>query len=222
MRIRFDSRLAAAAVATLLAATASRAQAQDAVITGRVTGEQGRPLAGATVLIPQLSAGTNTNESGTYTITIAASRVSGQTVVMTARMVGHAPARRTITISAGTQTVDLALVHQPVQLNEVVVTGTAEAVEQRKVGFAVGVVNAEQLKEVPATSAAGALAGKVGGAQVLQSAGDPGEYPESEVEGHRLIAHGLLTAAGQQRPGGLGCISRPRGSRKSGHWCMSR
>jgi TonB-linked SusC/RagA family outer membrane protein len=177
MRIRFDSRLAAAAVATLLAATASRAQAQDAVITGRVTGEQGRPLAGATVLIPQLSAGTNTNESGTYTITIAASRVSGQTVVMTARMVGHAPARRTITISAGTQTVDLALVHQPVQLNEVVVTGTAEAVEQRKVGFAVGVVNAEQLKEVPATSAAGALAGKVAGAQVLQSAGDPGAAP---------------------------------------------
>ena len=177
MRIRFNTRLAAAAVATLLAATAGRAQAQDAVITGRVTGEQGRPLAGATVLIPQLNAGTNTNENGVYTLTIAGSRVSGQTVVMTARMVGHGPERRDVTVSSGNQTVDFALTRQPVQLNEIVVTGAADATETRKLGFSVGVVNAEQLKEVPATSAAGALAGKVAGAQVLSSAGDPGAAP---------------------------------------------
>ena len=177
MRIRFDSGLAAAAIVTLLAATPSMAKAQDAVITGRVTGEQGRPLAGATVLLPQLNAGTNTNENGIYTITIAASRVSGQTVVMTARMVGHAPARRDVTVSAGNQTVDFVLDRQPVQLNEIVVTGAADATETRKLGFSVGVVNSEQLKEVPATSAAGALAGKVAGAQVLSSAGDPGAAP---------------------------------------------
>ena len=100
MRIRFSTRLAAV-VAALLATTAGRAQAQDAVITGKVTGEQGRPLAGAQIFIPQVNAGTNTNSAGTYTITIPAARANGQEVVMTARFIGYGPQRKTVRLTLG-------------------------------------------------------------------------------------------------------------------------
>ena len=179
MRIRFSTRLVA--IAAILVASAGRAQAQDAVITGKVTGEQGRPLAGATVFIPQLNAGTNTNASGNYTITIPASRASGQQVVMTARFIGYTPQRRNVAITAGSQTQDFTLERDIIQLNEVVVTGTAEATDVKKLGFAVGVVSGDQLREAPASSPLGAISGKVAGATVIASTGDPGQSPSVKL-----------------------------------------
>ena len=167
----------AGVVAIAIAAAQAGAQGQAAVITGKVTGEADRPLGGANVYISELNAGANTRVDGTYSLTVAAGRANGQTLMLRVRFLGHTPSSRQIVLSGGAQVQDFKLVPDPVKLSEVVVTGTADVMEKKKLAFAVGTVSADQLKDVPATNALGGLTGKVAGARVLQAGGDPGSAP---------------------------------------------
>ena len=162
-----------------LSAGANPAQSQEAtaVITGKVTAEGGRPVGGASVFFPDFHIGANTAPDGSYTIRLPADRVKGQTVQLTARYIGYSPVQHAVTLSAGTQEQSFSLTRDVVQLNEVVVTGTGSATETKKIPFAVGVVSADQLKEVPSVSALGGLAGKVPGVAVLDANGEPGAAP---------------------------------------------
>ena len=165
------------AMAVLVASAQARAQGQAAVITGKVTGEADRPLGGANVYIAELNVGANTRVDGTYSLTVAAGRANGQGVVLRVRFLGHTPLTRQVVLAGGSQVQDFRLVPDPVKLSEVVVTGTADAIEKKKLAFSVGTVSSDQLKDVPATSAIGGITGKVAGARVLQSGGDPGAAP---------------------------------------------
>ena len=71
-------------------------------------------------------------------------------------------------------------------LEDVVVTGTAGAVEARKVPFEVGQVTAEDI-QVPPTSAACAIQGKVAGATVVSGSGRPGSAPSILLRGPKSI-----------------------------------
>ncbi len=168
--------LLAGALALIACATQAAAQAT-AVITGKVTAEQGRPIGGASVFFADYNIGANTSEDGSYSIRVPSNRVNGQTVTLTARYIGYSPVRRQVTLRAGTQEESFSLTRDVVQLNEVVVTGTAGATETKKIPFAVGVVSADQLKETPSVTPLGGLAGKVPGVRVLESSGEPGAPP---------------------------------------------
>ena len=72
------ARAIAAAMTSLLLALPAAAQAQTAVITGKVTSEFGQPVEQANVYINDLTISVATNAQGVYTITIPAARVSGQ------------------------------------------------------------------------------------------------------------------------------------------------
>ena len=85
--------MTAAAFAVLLSVPAASAQAQTAVITGRVAAESGAPIEGAQVLIADVNASVPTNVQGAYTITIPSARVSGQQVVVRVRAIGYSRAR---------------------------------------------------------------------------------------------------------------------------------
>jgi TonB-linked SusC/RagA family outer membrane protein len=179
-RTRFDPGLAIALMSALLVAASggeARAQGdpQNTVITGKVSGEQQEGLAGANVFIVELGIGTNTTPAGLYSLTIPADRVQGQTVTLTARFVGYAPVRRQITLTAGRQEQNFELRRDIQQLSAVVVTGVAEATETKKLPFAVGAVDAAQLRETPAVDALGGLAGKVAGVEVQSPNGQPGQ-----------------------------------------------
>ena len=56
-------------------------------------------------------------------------------------------------------------------------TGVSEATSQTKLAFSVSVVDNTSLKEVPMTSPVAALSGKVAGASVVTTSGQPGEEP---------------------------------------------
>jgi len=131
-----------------LGAVATTARSQT-TITGKVTGEGGRPIGGASVFFPDFHVGANTAPDGTYTIRLPEDRAKGQTVQLTARYIGYSPLVRAITLTAGTQEQSFSLTRDVVQLNEVVVTGTGSATETKKIPFAVGVISADQLKETP-------------------------------------------------------------------------
>jgi TonB-linked SusC/RagA family outer membrane protein len=180
-------RVGTAAAILGLTSQASLAQ-QQATITGKVTDDQGRPIGGANVLLGGLPNGGATNSSGVYTIVVSGNSVRGQTVSITARFLGKKPGSKTINLTAGTQTVDFQLANDPLRLDELVVTGVSEATSTKKLPFAVGKINAEQLQETPGVTALGALAGKVSGVRLVETSGEPGTAPAIRLRGATSIA----------------------------------
>src|SRR6266513_1758485 len=85
------ARAIAAAMTSVLLALPAAAQAQTAVITGKVTSEFGQPIDQANVYINDLSISVATTATGAYTITIPAARVSGQQLNLRVRAIGYQP-----------------------------------------------------------------------------------------------------------------------------------
>ena len=119
------------AAALLIGSAAVGAQAPTASITGRVIGENGQPIDGAQVRLVNTTLGTLTADNGRYTL---GNLPVGQYRIR-AQMLGHRPIERALTLVAGqTHTEDFTLRKQVLELDAVVVTGTAGAARQREVG----------------------------------------------------------------------------------------
>ena len=183
----FSATVCAGVLVLLFGATVRDTLAQGVVITGKVVGRQGEPLSGANVAIVEFGTSITTTTAGVYTMTVPPERAKGQTVTLRARSVGYSPGVKQITLTPGTQTQDFQLQFDPFTLNEVVVTGTAEATEKKNLTFAVGRVDASQLNQVPAVSALGSLEGKVAGVRVIQGSGAPGSDPVIRLRGATAI-----------------------------------
>ena len=162
--------------------------AQSAVITGKVTGKAGESLGGATVSIAEVGAAIATTTAGVYTLTIPAEQTKGQTVTLRARSVGYKPETRQIALRPGTQTFDFQLQFDVMQLEEVVVTGTAAATERKNLTISAASVDASQLREAPAVSALGALEGKVAGVRLIDANGSPGAEPTVRLRAATSLA----------------------------------
>jgi TonB-linked SusC/RagA family outer membrane protein len=180
-------RLIAVLIAAALAPVSLVAQ-EAAVVTGRVTNAQGQPEAAVLVRIEALNVGASTGADGTYRLVVPGARIRpGQSVQLTATRAGLATQTRTVTLSPGAElTQNFQMAAQIILLEDVVVTGTAGAVEARKVPFEVGQVTGEMI-QVPVTSAAGALQGKIAGATVVQGSGRPGSAPSILLRGPKSI-----------------------------------
>jgi TonB-linked SusC/RagA family outer membrane protein len=166
----------------LMASTSMAVSAQvQAVITGRVTDAQGHAIPGANVVIPSLGlVGANTNVEGIYAITLPASAI-GRSVVVTARRIGFSPTNSTVSLASGSQSVNFTLNQDARRIDDVVVTGVAEATSAKNLTISVGKVSEAQLKDVPAISPATALAAKVAGVRVSFTQGQPGSSPAIRV-----------------------------------------
>ena len=177
-------------VASILGSPNIEAQTQT-VVTGRVTDAHGEGIPGANVVIPALGlgVGANTRVDGTYTIVLQSSSV-GREVVVTARRIGFTPVSHTVTLTAGSQTQNFQLSEDARRIEDVVVTGVAEATSSKNLTISVGKVGAAQLKEVPAISPATALAGKVAGVRVSFTQGLPGSSPAIRVRTSTNLAVG--------------------------------
>src|SRR5688572_12909589 len=180
-------RLIAVLIAAALAPVSLLAQ-EAATVTGRVTNAQGQPEAAVLVRIESLSAGATTGADGTYRLVIPGTRVrAGQAVQITASRQGLSPVSRSVTLSPGANlTQNFTMAQQIILLEDVVVTGTAGAVEERKVPFEVAQVSGEDIV-VPPANAASALQGKVAGVTVVQGSGRPGSAPSVLLRGPKSI-----------------------------------
>src|SRR5687768_15189384 len=179
--LRF-TKLLARLLPVLVCVAPAFAQDQAAVITGRVISEQGQPLVGANVLIPELNISVATNPSGAYTITVPAARVRGQAVVVRARAIGFQPVSRPLTLTSGTQTLSFDLQKDVTELSAVVVTGVTTATEQIKVPFTVTRVDTTQMP-VTGSNPLTQLQGKIPGALVVNASGRPGASPSIVLRG---------------------------------------
>lgn len=83
--------------------------AQEAVLSGRVTHEDGAPVANATVSIPELGLSATTGPDGRYTITVPPGSVSGRTVEVRVVAPGLQSRTANVALVAGPLTLDFSL-----------------------------------------------------------------------------------------------------------------
>ncbi|MBW3572059.1 MAG: SusC/RagA family TonB-linked outer membrane protein [Gemmatimonadetes bacterium] len=169
------------------------AMAQDPtyVLTGTVVDADTRqPLSDATV---QLRTGTDagpralTDAAGRFTLR---ARVAAGTYNLQFTRIGRAAVSRPVTLgSAREVTVDaVALRTAALQLGELVVTGTGAPATRREVGNAVSSVSGEEVREAPAaTSVDQALQGRIAGAEINETSGQPGGGTSIRLRGTNTI-----------------------------------
>ena len=164
--------LLALAGAALAAPGGLSAQAGTGSVRGRVTdAASGATLGGVQVVLEDTRLGAITRNNGEYVI----AGVSAGAHVVVTRRIGYAAARQTVQVAAGaTATADFTLRAAAVNLDQVIVTGTAAPTSRRALGTSVGAVDSTALSNSGAISPDVALQGKIAGAQVIQNSGNPG------------------------------------------------
>ena len=110
-----------------------------ATVQGTVTDQGREPLVGAQVQIEGTDQGAVTDGNGNYVIT-GAPTGSAQLLAI---YLGYRTERQAANLIAGTNTVDFMMSSSPIELDAIVVTGTAGAVQKRAIGNAVGQIDAE-------------------------------------------------------------------------------
>ncbi|NMC38034.1 MAG: SusC/RagA family TonB-linked outer membrane protein [Bacteroidales bacterium] len=124
------------------------------IVTGKVSDNQGQPLAGVSVVVKGTTTGTVTDMAGNYSLQVPA---GGTALVFT--FVGMTPQE----ILIGSQSeISLAMQESAVGLEEVVVTALGIRKESKKLGYATGAIKQEDLAHVP-TNWGNALQGKIAG-----------------------------------------------------------
>lgn len=133
------ARAGAFALAAVLATMPRTVRAQEGgVIAGTVITEAGsRPISGAQVAVQdQAGKGAVTDASGRFRIT----GVAGTQVVVNVRMIGYRAINRSVRV--GSTDVQFAMSERAVELDQIVVTGTAGDQQKRAIGNSVAKVDA--------------------------------------------------------------------------------
>lgn len=133
-------------------------QANTITATGEVTGSDGEPVIGATILVKGTSTGTSTDIDGRFSFTVPA----GSTLVIS--YVGCT----TQEVKATSTPMDIRLEDSNISLDEVVVVGFAT---QKKVNLtgAVGTASGKDIAERPVSDAVTALQGIIPGLNISNS-----------------------------------------------------
>ncbi|MEP6618471.1 MAG: SusC/RagA family TonB-linked outer membrane protein [bacterium] len=164
------------------------AQQQGTTISGHVRGAGGNALAGASVGIAELGAGTVVRESGDYSFTIPATRVQGQSVTISAKLIGYRLATATVVLRAGPITQDFTLVANPLQLGEVVITGAGTATTREKLGTVINTVDSSAIARSNEVNIVNALAAKAPNVQIVSSSGQPGASSYIRIRGIKSLS----------------------------------
>ncbi len=181
--IRF-ALLPLAALPLLLLPTLALSQA---TVSGTVTDETGDPLVGAQVQIVGTDLGAVTDADGRYRIEGA----SPGAVQVRAVYLGYRDAVRQATLAGGQNALDLVMLSSPVELDAIVVTGTAGLTRRRAVGNAVDQINADEvLEKAPVTDLSQLIQGRSAGTAVLPSSGTVGAGSSLRLRGLSSITQG--------------------------------
>ncbi|HEY2375041.1 MAG TPA: SusC/RagA family TonB-linked outer membrane protein [Gemmatimonadaceae bacterium] len=174
------ARAAAVAIAVALLAVPRSARAQEGVIAGTVITQSGaRPLPGVQVaVLDQAGKGAVTDASGRFRIT----GVTGSQVVVNARMIGYRAI--TQTVSVGTTNLQFAMSERALELDQVIVTGTAGGEQKRALGASVSKVDVADVVAKQAVPSVDALLnGRAAGVMVLPGTGMVGAGAKVRIRG---------------------------------------
>jgi len=156
--------------------------AQTGVVGGVViSGETGEPLSGAQVLVSGTEQGSLTNQSGRFMI----QGVRGTEVTLQVVMMGFAT--ENLRVQVGNTDLRIILGQAAVELDELVVTGTAGDTRKRVLGNAVSQVSGEAATTMPITNVSSLLNGRATGVVVQQGSGVAGTSSEIRIRGRSTL-----------------------------------
>jgi len=160
-------------------------KAQNIEVTGKVTqASDGTALPGVTVLVKGTTNATATAVNGTYAISCS------KEATLVFSFVGMLTKEIPV---AGLSVLNASLSEDKLNLGEVVVTALNVKRDKKSLGYSIQEVKTEDINRANNFNALGALSGKVAGAQITQSSGDPGAATY-------ILLRGQTTINGQNQP----------------------
>ena len=158
---------------------AAPAFAQQRIISGKVTSEQGTPLAGVLVAVKGTIVRTATNAQGEYSIRAEAGQV------LQFSLIGTAMVER---IVAAEDTINVQLRRVALDLDAVVVTALGQTATQRSLGYAQQSVPGANIVQTQRENFVNALQGRVAGVDVTSTSGVPGASASITIRGVSSIS----------------------------------
>ena len=149
-------------------------QAQSKQISGTVTGSDGKPIAGVTVVVEGTSVGTTTNAAGAYSIS------AGKDAKLVFSFIGME--NQTVPVS-GKSVINVQMKEDAIGVDEVVVTAMGITRSEKSLGYSVSTVKADEINKAREGNVLNALAGKVAGVNISAASGTAGG-------GSRIIIRG--------------------------------
>ena len=147
-------------------------------VRGTVTDENGQPLIGATVLVQGTTTGATTDARGAYSIN------AGTAAELLFQYLGYA--QQTEKVGART-TIDVRMKPDAATaLDEVVVIGYGEVKKSDLTGSVVN-VKMSDVRDIPVLSVDQAMQGRIAGADIMSTSGEPGATTSIRIRGTRSI-----------------------------------
>ncbi|MGH7495120.1 MAG: TonB-dependent receptor domain-containing protein [bacterium] len=165
-----------------------QAQQKGYLLTGTVNDARtGDPLVGANVVLEGTFYGASTDAQGGFKINADVPSGSHSVSFL---YIGYKKASRRVQLGEQ-KSVDVgrvALEEDLLQIQEIVVTGTAIATEKERLGNTVSTVRGSVVAEAVAPTIDAALVGKIAGAQIQQNSGTPGGGVSIRLRGTSTIS----------------------------------
>ncbi|KKO91105.1 membrane protein [Sphingobacterium sp. Ag1] len=154
----------------------SIAFAQERKVSGHVTGADGKPLAGVTIVVQGSNVATQTDANGNYSLSVP----NGKIIVF--RSVGFAD--KTLIVKEGQSAFNVTLDNSNNALEEVVVTAMGITRSEKSLGYSATKIGGEQLAAARNTNVLSSLAGKVAGVTVNSTGPAPGSASSITIRGY--------------------------------------
>lgn len=149
-------------------------------VTGRVTDENGQPLAGATVIVKNTGNATNTDANGNFTL----KNVQPNDIIVIT-FIGYDKKE----VSAKSALGLIQLIQASSKLDEVKVTAYGQTTDRLGVGD-ITAVSAKTIEKQPVSNPLTALEGRVTGLFITQASGVPGSTLNVTIQGRNSIQNG--------------------------------
>jgi TonB-dependent starch-binding outer membrane protein SusC len=143
-------------------------------VSGKVTDENGSPMAGVSISLKNTNRGTSSSADGTYSLT-----VPDASSVLVFRFVGYVSQETTV---GSRSIINVSLAPDNQALTEVVVVGYGT---QKKTNLteSVGIVDVKDAQKIQAGSAVDQIQGRVAGVTVASTGGQPGATASIKIRG---------------------------------------
>jgi iron complex outermembrane receptor protein len=157
-----------------IADSVARVVVEDVEIRGRISDEQGQPLAGVSVKVRGQETGTVTDADGVFSLHVPVHT----TLVISS--IGYVT-KEIVVEKAGAIAIHLARSNKA--MDEVVVTGLGETRAKRSLGYSVTQVSGDQIRAANTVDPITALQGMVTGLQVQPGLSGPSATPRFQIRG---------------------------------------
>lgn len=151
--------------------------AQTKVITGKVIGDDGEPIPGASVVIKGTTTGVITDLDGAYNLQVPADATAIQISFL---------GMKTQELAIGDKTnLNATLENDAVNIDEVVVTALGMKRDKKALGYATQEVKADELTKASNPDVIKSMQGKLAGVDIKPSSGMPGASTQIIIRGAR-------------------------------------